>query len=73
MKRAVRTVIRLIAVGVALVGGMNAGLELVRHQMQGAEINLWRVCLGVLGVVLGLVLFATSSALAERLTDDIEE
>ena len=73
MKRAVRMVIRLIATGIALVGGMNVGLEVVRHRMQGVDFNLWRVCLGGLGVVLGLVLFAISSALAQRLTDDIEE
>lgn len=66
-------VIRLIAAGIILVGGMNAGLEFVRVRMQGVELNLWRVCLGVLGVVIGLALFAASNSLAARLTDDIEE
>jgi hypothetical protein len=73
MKRAVRMVIRLISAGIIVVAGMNVGLEYVRHRMQGTEIGLWRVCLGMLGVVLGLVLFAASTALAERMTDDIDE
>ena len=66
-------VLRLIATGVIVVGGMNAGLEYVRHRMQGVEVNLWRFCLSLLGIVLGLVLFAVSTSLAERMTDDIDE
>jgi hypothetical protein len=73
MKRAVRMVMRLIASGIILVGGMNAGLEFMRQRVQEVELNLWRVCLGVLGVVVGLALFAASSSLAEKLTDDSEE
>lgn len=66
-------VIRLIAAGIIVVGGMSAGLEFVRQRMQGTELSLWRVILGVLGVVIGLVLFAVSTSLAAKLTDDIEE
>ena len=73
MKRAVRTVLRLIAAGMLVVGAMNVGLEFVRHRMQGADIGWWRVGLGVLCVVLGVVLFIFSNSLAERLTDDFEE
>jgi hypothetical protein len=73
MKHAVRTVIRLIVAGIIIVGGMNVGLEYVRHRMHGTETSLLRVGLGMLGVVLGLILVATSSSLAERMTDDFEE
>jgi hypothetical protein len=73
MKRAVRMVIRLIAAGIIVVGGMNTGLEYMRYRLHAAEINLWRVCLGLLGVLVGVTLFAFSSSLAERMTDDIEE
>lgn len=73
MRRAVRTVIRLIAAGIIVVGGMNAGLEYVRHRMQGAEVSPWRVAIGTFGVVLGVGLFAASSPLAKRMTEDFEE
>jgi hypothetical protein len=73
MKRSVRMVIRLIASGIIIVGGMNVGLEYMRHRMQGAEIAWLRFGLGTLGVVLGAALFAASSSLAERMTDDVDE
>jgi hypothetical protein len=66
-------VIRLLAAGIIVVGGMNVGLELTRHRLRGVEISAWRCILGFLAVVLGLILFAGGPKLAERLTDDIDE
>ena len=73
MRRAVRTVICLIAAGFIVVGGMNVGLEYVRHRLQDTEVSSWRICLGLVGVTLGLALFVTSRSLAEKMTDDIDE
>jgi hypothetical protein len=73
MKRAVRTVIRFIAAGMVIVGGMNVGLEFVRRQVQEADLDPWRLAIGLLAVVAGIALFAASAALAAKMTDDIDE
>ena len=73
MKRAVRAILRLIASGLILFGGLEIGLEFTRHRMQKAEINPWHFLIGVILIGLGAFLCAASAALAERLTDDLEE
>ena len=73
MKRAVRMILRLIAAGILIVGAMTMGLQLMLQLKHRGEPSMTRVLLGGLGVVLGLVLFAASSSLAERLTDDFDE
>ena len=73
MRRAVRSLIRLIATGLMLFGVMEIGLQYVRHQLRKAEISLWHCLIGGLLIVLGAVVFAASSRLAAQLTDDFEE
>ena len=73
MKRAVRSVIRLIAAGFLLVGGMELGLEFVRHRLRGSHLGLWRCLLGLALAIAGGLLLAFSGRLAESLTDDFEE
>jgi hypothetical protein len=79
MKRAVRTLLRLIAAGLLIFGALEIGLELEHHQLQirnhvePAETNIWRYVIGAVLVVAGLILFAASASLAEQLTDDFEE
>ena len=73
MKRAVRSVIRLVAAGFLLVGGMEIGLEFVRHRLRGAAFGWWRCLLGLALAVTGGVLLALSRRLAETLTDDFDE
>lgn len=73
MKRAIRNLIRFIAAGLITFGGLEIGLEIVRHRLQNAEIGL-RECLIGAGLILGgVILFAFSSRLADRLSDDLEE
>ncbi len=73
MKRAVRAIIRLIAAGLIVFGGMEIGLELVRRRVQKAEISVWHCILGVVLIGLGVLIFAVSASLAEQLTDDFDE
>jgi hypothetical protein len=79
MKRAVRTLLRLIAAGLLIFGALEIGLEFEHHQLQirnhvePAETNIWRYVIGAVLVVAGLFLFAASASLAEQLTDDFEE
>jgi drug/metabolite transporter (DMT)-like permease len=79
MKRAVRTLIQIIAAGLLIFGVLEIGLELERHAVQvrnhvePVETNLWRYIIGALLLLVGVILFAGSDSLAEQLTDDIDE
>jgi len=73
MKRAVRTLIRLIAAALVLFGGMGIGLEFLRHRMKNAEINIWNGMIGATLVLLGAILYGVSAKLANRWTKDFDE
>lgn len=73
MKRAVRSLIRLIALGLFVFGGMEIILEYVRHRMRDTAISLWHCVIGSALIALGVFVFAISAKLAEQLTDDFEE
>jgi drug/metabolite transporter (DMT)-like permease len=79
MKRAVRTLIQIIAAGLMIFGVLEIGLELehhavqVRNHVEPVETNLWRYIIGALLLLVGVILFAGSDSLAEQLTDDIDE
>lgn len=71
MRRAVRKVLRLVAVCAALLGVMALGLEHVNHRVHpGVAMNWWRVALGLLAIGVGVLLFLASPSLAEQLTDE---
>jgi hypothetical protein len=73
MRRAVRSLISLVASGLVLFGVMEIGFQYVNHRMRKAEVSLWHCLAGGILFVLGLILFALSSRLAKRLTEDFEE
>jgi drug/metabolite transporter (DMT)-like permease len=79
MKRAVRTLIQIVAVGLMVFGVLEIVLEIAHHQMQmrhhvsPVRTNVWRYFIGAVLLVVGTVLFAGSDSLAEQLTDDIDD
>lgn len=73
MKRAVRSLLRFIAAGAILVGGLEFALEFARHRVGHAEVSLWHCVLGGILIGLGLVLWIFSAKLAEYWTDDFED
>jgi hypothetical protein len=73
MKRAVRTVLRLVAAGLILFGVLALGLEFLRQRLPEAGLSIGRIALGVLLLVLGGILFALSARLAERFAEDFDE
>ena len=73
MKRAIRTVIRLIAAGAMVIGGMDCALEFARHWKHFGEVSLWACLINFLVIVAGAILFAASASLAEKLADDFDE
>lgn len=73
MKRAIRTVIRIAASGLIVFGGMEIGLEYTRHRLRGDPISTWPWIIGSLLILGGVVLFVTSSKLAEKLAGDFDE
>lgn len=73
MKRAVRAILRLIAAGLLVFGGLELGLEFMRRRVHKAQISLWHFVIGAVLIALGVLLFAVSARLAEQLTDDFDE
>jgi hypothetical protein len=73
MKRAVRSVIRWIAAGFLLVGGLELGLEFERYRLRGEAPGWGRCLLGIVLAMAGGVLFWASGRLAGKLTDDFDE
>ena len=71
MKRAVRTLIRIIAAALIVFGGLELGLEYARQRT--ATISWGQIILGSALIVIGIGLFAGSARLAEKFTDDFEE
>jgi hypothetical protein len=73
MKHAVGNVIRLVAAGIIVIGGMSIVLEFARYRLQSAEPDVWQFLLGSCAIVAGLALFAASSRLAARWTGDSDD
>ncbi|HEU5123406.1 MAG TPA: hypothetical protein VFW05_05005 [Verrucomicrobiae bacterium] len=73
MKRAIRNLIRFIAAGLITFGGMEIGLEIMRHRLQNAEIGVRQCVIGSALIIIGAMLLAFSSRLADRLSDDLDE
>ncbi|HHY86060.1 MAG TPA: hypothetical protein GYA07_11105 [Verrucomicrobia bacterium] len=72
MKRALRAILRLLASGFLVIGGMQLGLEFMRYRLRGEEIHLWPCVLGAIFLVLAVLLFACSGRIADRWADDFE-
>ena len=73
MKRAVRTIIRLIAAGLILFGGIEVALDFFNHRLHKASLSVWAWVIGIFLILLGGFLIAASESLADQLTDDIDE
>lgn len=72
-KKGATLLLRLIAVGLILIGGFNFVLELLRHRAQHVEISVVKIVVNSLVSIAGAALFAFSSKLAARLTDSDDE
>jgi hypothetical protein len=79
MKRAVRTLIRIIAAGLFVFGALEIGLEVAHHQVQvrnhvdPVTTNVWHYIIGAILIVVAVILFLGSESLAEQLTDDVDD
>lgn len=73
MKRAVRTLIRIIGSACILFGVIEIVLEYARDRLPKAEISWGQIVIGSFLIVAGIVLLAASAKLAEKLADDFEE
>ena len=73
MKRAIRTLICLVASGLIVFGGMEIGLEYTRHRLRGEPIHARPWIIGSALIVGGVILFVASSKLAEKLAGDFDE
>ena len=73
LQKGVRMLLRLVAFSMMLISGMLAGLEFLNHRAKGVDISFVKVAVNVIVFIAGIVLFAASSKLAARLTDEEEE
>ncbi len=73
MNRVIRNLIRFIAAALFTFGALQAGLELMRHQLREEEIRPGNCIVGGVLLVGGVVLFAVSSKLADYFSDDDDD
>lgn len=68
-----RLLLRLIAVGLVSIGGLNVWIEFLRHNRQHVELDLTKVILNSLLCLAGLVLLLTSGKLADKIAQRLDE
>jgi len=79
MRRAVRTLIQVIAACLVIFAMLEIGLEIAHHLVQVRDhvspikTNIWSYVIGAVLLAVGVVLFLGSDSLAEQLTDDIDD
>jgi hypothetical protein len=66
-------VLRLVALAMVILGGLNVLLEVTRERMGKGEISAGRCVLYGLLALAGFILIFASGALARRLTRDFDE
>jgi hypothetical protein len=72
-QKGAQLLIRLVAAGLVLIGGMLAGLEFLSHRARHVELNVFKMAGYALMFFAGVVLLIASSKLAARLTDESPE
>jgi hypothetical protein len=73
MRRAVRSLISLVASSLVLFGVIEIGYQYMNHRIRNAGVSPWHCLAGGVLLVLGLILFSVGGRLAKRLTEDFDE
>lgn len=73
LQKAVRSLIRLVAAGLVIIGVMLGGLQLLNHRASGGEINSIQITFQAFLFLAGVGLFAGSAKLATRLIDEPDD
>ena len=71
--KAARLLLRLVAVGLILVCGLNLALEFIRHRAQHAEVNQLKLIINAVLFVDGVVLLLFSGKLADKIARRMDE
>ncbi|HEY9174663.1 MAG TPA: hypothetical protein VI136_20445 [Verrucomicrobiae bacterium] len=71
--KGVAMVLRLVALALIALGGLNGLLEFARDRVGQGELSVGRCVLSGLLCLAGLILLFGSGALARRLTRDFDE
>lgn len=72
-QKGAQLLIRLVAAGMILIGGMLAGLEFLNHRARHVDLDIPKITLHSLVVLAGVALLVISRKLAARLTGETEE
>jgi hypothetical protein len=73
IRRAARGIVRLIAVGLILIGGLSVGVEFASHRLRGTDIHVGRCILWAVPVLIGTLVLFKSTTIAARLTEDLDD
>ena len=68
IQKAAQLLLRLVAAGLILIGGLMAALEVLAHRAKQTEVNFLQVAAFGLLFLAGVLLFAASRKLAARFT-----
>ena len=71
--RIATTVVRLIAAGFLVVGGLNLALEWYKRHQEHTAINPWRCVYLSIPLVIGVAILIKSSALARWVDQYLDE
>jgi O-antigen/teichoic acid export membrane protein len=72
-QKGAKLLLRVMALGMIIVGGMNVALELLRQRAHPGAFSLPQIVLGSIGFLAGVILFAASAKIAARWTQDFDE
>jgi TRAP-type C4-dicarboxylate transport system permease small subunit len=72
-QKAAQLLLRLVAAGAMLVGGMMVALEFLAHRARQTEMPSLKVAAFALLLLAGVMLFAVSRNLAARLTGEDDD
>lgn len=72
-QKGAKLLLRVMALGMIIVGGMNVALELLRYRAHPGALSLPQIVLGSIGFLAGVILFLASGKIAARWTQDFDE
>jgi hypothetical protein len=71
-QKAARLLLWLVAMGMILIGGLLAAIELLNHRVKGMDISAPKLALNSLIFVAGIVLFAVAGKIAVWFAEKID-
>ena len=68
-----RLLLRVIAAGLILIGGLDVAAEFLRHRAQHVEVSLGKAILNSFVCLAGVILLFASGKLADKIAERLDE